>query len=120
MARLIKSFRYAIRGIFIVIRGENNARIHMIAATIVLLTGWWLELSVIELAILVLAIAMVILMEAANTVAEKILDIVDNSHNPRVAKAKDMAAGAVLLAALLAAIIGALMFVPHLEKIWGR
>ena len=113
LARL-RSFPHAFRGLGDVLRSQHNAWIHATATVIVVGAGWWLGLSRSEWAILILTIAAVWTAEAFNTALESLADAVSPAHHPLVGKAKDAAAGAVLVAAIASVIVGLLIFVPHL------
>jgi diacylglycerol kinase len=112
--RLISSFRYAWAGILYVLRSQRNFRIHLAITTLVVLLGLWLRLSWGEWAILALTIALVLMAEMFNTVAETAIDMATNHFHPLAKIAKDVAAGAVLIMAIIAVIVGALILGPHL------
>ena len=116
---VINSFNYALRGISHILRLERNARIHLVIAVIVLLAGVLLKLSVLELAAIFFAILTVFLAEIANTALEKTLDLIQPQPHENIRMVKDMAAGAVLVAAIGAAAIGAVIFWPYImEAVW--
>lgn len=116
---IIQGFRYAFAGIYYVFKNERNARIHLLIAIASLLLGWELDVSNTELAAIFFAIIIVFLAEVVNTAIEKTLDLIEPGHHPQVAIIKDMAAGAVLVAAGGAAIIGAVIFVPYItDWLW--
>lgn len=117
---LSRSFFNAFRGLVWVFRYERNARIHLVAAVAVLAVGLWLRLSAWEVVAVVMAVLVVFLGEIFNTAIEKILDMIEPHHNPKVGRIKDMAAGAVLVAAVAAVVIGGLIFWPHAEAMWPR
>jgi len=108
------SVAHALHGIARLVRGEPNARIHAAATLSVLALGAWLGLGRLEWAALVLAIGAVWAAEALNSAFEALCDAVRPEPDPRVARAKDLAAGAVLLAALAAAAVGVLVLGPPL------
>lgn len=110
----LHSFRAALTGLGSVLRGEPNARIHAVAALLVILAGFWLEISRLEWCWLVVAIAAVFAAEALNTALETLADAVHPDPNPGVGRAKDVAAGAVLVVAFAAALVGLLVLGPHL------
>lgn len=118
MERLITSFGHAWRGIKYVLKHENNARIHLLFAVIVLVGGLSLRLTSSDLAAIMLAIIIVFFAEIMNTAFEKTLDIVEPNHHPQVKLIKDMAAGAVLVTAVAAVVIGVVIFTPYLVQIW--
>lgn len=111
--RLINGFKYALLGLVYILKSEQNARIHLGIALVVLGAGLYLNLSPAELAAIFFAVIIVFLAEVLNTAIEKTLDLIEPQHNGRVAIIKDMAAGAVLVAAGGALIIGAVIFWPY-------
>ena len=110
----LRSFQAALSGLASVVGGEPNARIHLAAAAGVVLAGLWLEVSRLEWCWLVAAIAAVLAAEALNTALESLADATHPDPHPGVGRAKDAAAGAVLLVAIAAAMIGLLVLGPHL------
>ncbi len=107
------AFRDAGRGVAFLIRGEAHARIHLLATLIVLGLGLWLGLPLTDWLALILAVGLVWVAEAVNSAIEATVDLVSPDWHPLAGKAKDIAAGAVLLAALCAASVGVLVFGPH-------
>lgn len=111
---LIASFADAIRGLRIVIATQRNFRIHVAAAALVLLGAWYLDVSTLQLGLLVLTIALVVITEAVNTALERAVDLVTQEYHPTARAAKDIAAGAVLLAVLVAIMVGLIILGPRL------
>ncbi|MCG6871163.1 MAG: diacylglycerol kinase family protein [Gammaproteobacteria bacterium] len=111
---LAASFGHALAGIRRLLATQRNARIHLLVTTGVAALGWWLSLRRLDWALLVVAMGLVWIAEAMNSALEALGDTVDRSHNPGIAAAKDLAAGAVLLAAVAATLIGALVLFPYL------
>ncbi len=121
LKRLINGFRYALLGLWHIIRVEQNARIHLAVAVLVMVAGLAFGLSNGELAAIFFAVIIVFLAEVLNTAIEKTLDLIEPQFNNKVAIIKDMAAGAVLVAAVGAVIIGVVIFTPYvLEFLWRR
>jgi diacylglycerol kinase len=114
VAAFIAGFRYAFRGFWYTLRTQRNMRVHTVAALLVLLAGWLFRISPGEFALLILAIAGVMVTEMVNTVCEIMIDLVQPELHPQAGTAKDVAAGAVLLSAILAIVIGMLVLGPHL------
>ena len=106
----IDSFRYALNGILLSFKTQRHLRIHFGVAVLVLLAGFVWRLSRTELLILVFAISLVILAELFNTALETVVDLVTTDYHPLAKVAKDVAAGAVLVAAVNAALVGLLLF----------
>lgn len=107
--KVLRSFRFAGQGIFDLFRYENNAKVHLLAAIAVIGVGFWLQLSVLEWAIILTQIGLVWAAEAVNTAIEKLCDVVSPAHHPTIGKVKDMAAGAVLILTIMAVVIGLLI-----------
>lgn len=110
----LKSFTYAFSGIATLVRGEHNTWIHLLATIVVVSLGCYFSVSSLDWALLVLAISMVWLAEGMNTAVELLADAVTEEQDLLIGKAKDVAAGAVLITAIGAAVIGGLVFCPHL------
>lgn len=109
----LASFGYAFAGIAVLLREQHNARVHLLATAVVVGAGILFHVSMTEWALLVLAITGVWVAEALNTAIELVCDVASPEYHPLVKKAKDVAAGAVLLSATGAAAIGALVFLPY-------
>lgn len=118
LKRRVRSFRYAFQGIGYLLREQPNARIHAAATLGVLLCGWWLGLSPWEWAVMLLCIGLVLAAEAINSAVEALVDLVSPDHHPLAGKAKDLAAGAVLICALIAALAWAVIHIPKLLERW--
>jgi len=116
--KLKNSFVYAMRGIGELWRGEQNFRVEVIIAVIVIAMSYVLELRSIEKAILVLIILLVLGAEAVNTVMENILDGTSRAVNPYFRVAKDILAGITLVAAVGAVLIGFIIFYPYLRPLF--
>jgi len=116
LPRRLASFGHAGRGLRALL-AEPNARIQLLAAGAVIALGLWLDLGRADFALLGLAIGLVLALEALNTALEALADRVAPDPHPLVAKAKDVAAGAVLIASAAAAVLGLLVLGPPL---WAR
>ena len=108
----INSFGYAFKGIKVLFKSQPNARIHAAITTMVIIFGLLFHLSLLEWAIIVLAIGLVLAAEAFNTALEYLTDLVSPDFHPMAGKVKDVSAGAVLISAICAAIMGLLIFIP--------
>ena len=108
----LASFGHALRGIRVLFKSQVNARLHLLAATLVIALGWGLQVSATEWLGLVLAMAAVFTAEALNTALELLVDLVSPEWNALARDAKDVAAGAVLLASIGALVVGGLVFLP--------
>ena len=112
----LRSFGYAWKGIRCCVGKEQNLSFHLIATVLVVIAGWQLDITRTEWAILLLCIGMVIAAELFNTAIEKLVDLVSPEQHPLAGQVKDIAAGAVLVCAATAAIIGLMVFVPYLTR----
>jgi len=110
--KLIFSFKYAFEGIITTIKEERNMFIHFLIAIIVVITGVYVRLSLNEWLICLLLFALVFSLELINTAIENTVDLVTTKKNKKAKIAKDAAAGAVLIAAIFASIIGIIIFLP--------
>ncbi|MCF2442909.1 diacylglycerol kinase family protein [Dyadobacter sp. CY345] len=113
--KALKSFRYAGVGMYDLFRQENNAKIHLIAAALIVIAGFWFNLSVTEWCIIIIQVALVWSAEAFNTAIEKLADTVTSDYHPSIKIVKDVAAAGVLILAISAVIVAAIIFFP---KIW--
>ena len=109
----IQSFKYVLNGILTLLRTQPNARIHALATLVVCAAGAYFKLQRSEWCWIILAIAFVWMAEAFNTALEFLADAVNPTYHPLVGKAKDVAAGAVLISAIGAAVIGGIVFWPY-------
>lgn len=116
MKKIIDSFRNAFRGIRIAARTERNMRIHLIFAILVIFFGTLFLISPLEWMICLICFGLVIGMEMMNTAIETLVDLVSPQKQKMAGKAKDIAAGAVLVSALIAATVGLIIFVPKAWK----
>ena len=119
IAERLKSVGFALTGIATMIRTQHNAWIHLASSITVVSAGLWFAVPREEWAWLVLAIVAVWTAEALNTAFEVMCDVTSPEFHPLVKQAKDVAAGAVLIAALGATIIGLLVFAPRLAVLFG-
>jgi diacylglycerol kinase len=114
MHKRINSFKYALTGIKTAIKDEPNLKFHFLAMILVFILGFWFDISLIEWSIIILTVGFVITSELLNTAIEEIVDSFTNSDHPGAKKAKDVAAGAVLISSITASIIGLLIFLPYI------
>jgi diacylglycerol kinase len=116
LARRLKSFGPAFRGIWAAFKTQHNFRIHMLAMIVVINGGFFFKLSLAEWSLVVVALGLVLAAELINTAIEWLVDLVSPDYSEKAGIIKDVAAGAVLLAALIAVIIAALVFLPKILK----
>ncbi|GAB3717379.1 hypothetical protein GCM10027592_59440 [Spirosoma flavus] len=118
--KVIRSFGFAGQGILDLFRFENNAKMHLLIAILVVLAGFILELSRLEWAIILTQFGLVWAAEAFNTAIEKLCDFVSPGIHPQIKAVKDLSSGAVLLVAIAAAIIGLIILGGRLLDITGN
>lgn len=109
-----KSVQYALEGIFACIKKERNMKIHLSMMIIVIICGFVFSIEIFEWIICIILFGLVIALELINTAIEAVVDLCSPTFHPLSKLAKDMAAGAVLIAAISAAIIGLIIFIPKL------
>jgi diacylglycerol kinase (ATP) len=114
LRKRIKSFSYAFAGIKVLLREEHNARIHTVAALVAVMLGFLFGITPGEWTAVVIVIAMVFAAEAVNSAIERTADFVKAERDDRKRDIKDLAAGAVLLCAMGAAVVGVIIFLPYL------
>lgn len=112
--KVFKSFSYAIEGIVHGVKRERNLRIHLTITVMVCLIGFWFDISITEWLIILLAIGGVIALELVNTALERVVDLVTEEFQPLAKQAKDVAAGAVFIYAIIAVMIGMVIFLPKI------
>ena len=117
---LLESFNFAVEGIIHVLRTQRNMRIHFLAAVVVLVTAIAIGVNKLELIALLLAIAFVFITEMINSALEQAIDVSTTSFDPLAKMAKDIAAGAVLIATLNAIAVGYLVFSGEIADRSGR
>lgn len=116
--KLFKSFGYAFKGLIELLKTEQNAKIHLTATLLVFVLAIALRVNHLEAAILFIAVIMVFALEIINTAIEKILDFLHPDNHWVIAKVKDALAGAVLIAATIAVVVGALIFYPYFRDLF--
>ena len=112
----ILSFKYAFEGLVAALRKEPNLKFHLIIAALVLLISFLLNISTKDWIAVVILIGFVIAVELTNTAIETVVDGLTQDQHPAAKIAKDISAGAVLIAAATAAIAGILIFAPYLIR----
>jgi diacylglycerol kinase len=113
--KCLRSFRYAFHGIYQVTKNENNAKIHLLASGMVIGTGCYFKIDAKDWLWLLLAITLVWITEAVNSSIEKLVDMVSPEYHPIAGKVKDIAAGAVLIAAFFALAVATIIFMPYIN-----
>ena len=114
LATRLRSFGFAVKGLFYAIKTEGNARVHLLATLLVMALGFGFEVTRPEWAALAAAIGLVWMAELLNTALENLCDSVEPAQSEAIGRVKDVSAAAVLVAAIAAAVIGALVFWPYI------
>jgi diacylglycerol kinase len=104
----------AVRGIFIVLSGQRNFYIEIVIAALVITAGFFFVLGPVEWCLILICISLVISLEAMNTALEHLADALKPEFDPLIGKAKDVSAGAVLIASIFAGIVGIIIFAPRI------
>ena len=112
--RLGRAFIYAWAGVRWLIRHERNAQIHLFSAAMAIWLAWRLDLAPVEWGLLILTIGVVFVAEAMNTALEALTDLISPDYHPQAKVVKDVAAGGVLLAAMMAIVMALILFLPKL------
>lgn len=119
LVRRAKSFTHAGRGIWVFVRTTHNAWLHAVILIAAVMLGFYFAITQVEWLFVVLAAGLVMTAEAFNTAIEVDIDLTSPEYHPFARDTKDVAAGAVLIAAMTAAIIGLAIFVPHFLALFG-
>ena len=110
----VKSFYFALRGIWEGVKTERNIRIHSMMTVVVILLGTYVSLNWIEWLFVLIAVTGTVALELVNSALERVVDLVTEEYHPLARQAKDMAAAAVLLYAIFSVIVGIVIFLPKL------
>lgn len=116
LKKQLRSFGYAWKGIRCCVGKEQNLSFHLIAMVVTVIAGFLLEITRTDWMIVILCIGVVIAAELFNSAIEKLVDLVSPERHPIAGQVKDIAAGAVLVCAATAAIIGLIVFIPYLTR----
>lgn len=112
-----RSFRYAWAGVKTLVRTQHNAWIHLSAMVAVIIAGVLFGITPAEWALVVMCIGAVLAAEAVNSAVEALADRITRQHDVQIGVAKDLAAGAVLLTAAAAAVVGLIIFIPYIIRL---
>jgi diacylglycerol kinase len=113
----LNSFRFAFKGLTSLFMNEHNARIHLAAAILAISSGIILKITALEWSVIIIVIGMVFIAELLNSSLETLSDIVSPEFDEGIRKAKDYAAAAVLISAVVSVIAGGLIFIPAILKL---
>ena len=114
MNKFIRGFGYALKGLWYACKTQLNFRVHLVCTLIAVFLGWALKISPGEWLWIVLCIGLVLLTELLNTALELLCDVISPEYNEKIGHVKDISAGAVLVTAITAIVIGAVIFLPNL------
>lgn len=114
MLTFLKNFWAALRGIKVAFFEEISFQLQSLAAIVVLIFAFFLGVPKVQIIILLFTICLVLTLELVNSIVERILDIIKAEHDPKIKDAKDIMAGAVTISAMIALIVGILIFGPYL------
>jgi diacylglycerol kinase (ATP) len=109
-----KGFVYAAKGAFLLLRTESSIQLQFLLAVVVTIAGFYYEISRVEWMIQTLAIGLVMGIEGLNTAIEKLSDFIQPNHDPKIGLIKDISAGAVMIAAVAASILGLIIYLPKI------
>lgn len=110
-------FKHAFAGLITLLKKDHNFLIHIICALLVIILSFILSLSAIEWTIIIIAIGTVLICESINTAIEFVVDLVTDSYATYAKYAKDIAAFAVLIASIVALVLGLIIFIPHIVNL---
>jgi diacylglycerol kinase len=114
MKPLFKAFGFAFKGVIAGFASERNMKLHALAAVLVIAAGFYYHISLQEWVALMICIGGVVVTELINTAVEKLTDLISPEYNTEAGLVKDLAAGAVLMAAIISVVVGVIIFVPKI------
>ena len=115
----LKAVTYAFRGFKILISSEDSFKAQFCVGLFTIILGFIFKISIIEWMIQLIAIALVLVAEACNTMVEKLADFVNPNYNKNIGVIKDIGAGAALIAAIIALIIGCIIYIPKIINLFS-
>ncbi|GIO23102.1 diacylglycerol kinase family protein [Oceanobacillus sp. J11TS1] len=110
-------FRFAWIGLKTVVKKEFNFQLHLIATAVVTAFGIFFSLSLTEWAIILLTISLVLITEMINSIIERVMDFIQPNYDDRIKEIKDIAAGVVLVTAIISVVVGILIFGPKIIQL---
>ena len=113
----LASFRFAMNGLWSLLKYEHNSRIHLAGAFAAIISGLMFKLNCSEWSLLILVIGIVFITELLNSAVESLADYINPEWNDQIRKAKDYSAAAVLISAVISVIIGAIIFIPKISNL---
>lgn len=119
LSKFMDSFKYAFNGIAYSVKNNQNIKVHIVVALVVLTVGFLVGLTRYETFAVALLIVLVISAEMINSSIEEVVDLLVNEHRKEAKNAKDVSAGMVLIIALFALVVGIFIFLPHILSLFG-
>ena len=113
----VASFRFAMNGLWSLIKYEHNSRIHLAGAITAIILGLIFKLNSSEWSLIIIVIGLVFITELLNSAVESLADYINPEWNELIKKAKDYSAAAVLISAIISVIIGAIIFIPKISDL---
>lgn len=113
-----RSFGYALEGLKLAVEHDQNVRIHLIIALLVIATSLYFQITAFEFLFVIFSIFFVVITELINTAIEEMTNLIVKEHRREAKIAKDVAAAAVLLSALFALTVGAVVFAPYIVSLF--
>jgi diacylglycerol kinase len=110
----LASFRFAMNGLWSLLKYEHNSRIHLAVAITAIILGMMLKLNSYEWSIIIILIGIVFITELLNSALESLADVTNPDLNELIKKAKDYSAAAVLVSAIISVVIGMIIFIPRI------
>ena len=114
LGKRLLGFKYAFKGALMLLKNEASIQVQSVIAVIMIVAGFYFEISTTEWIFQTLAIGLVLSIEGLNTAAEEIADFIHPDFHNKIGYIKDVAAGGVLIAAIIATVIGILIFLPKI------
>lgn len=114
----IRSVRFSVRGIWLLLKTERSIKVQVFIAIIITIIGYFSDLSLLEWMIQFMAIGLVLVAEALNTAIEKISDFIQPLHDKKIESIKDIGAGAAGIAAIISLIVGGLIYLPRIQSLF--
>lgn len=115
----LRSFKFAFKGILLLFRNEHNAWIHFLSMISAISLGFYFDITSLEWIAVILSIGIVLSAEAFNTAIEQIANFIQPDQDKNIERIKDLAAGAVLLTAISALIVGLIIFLPKIIHLFN-
>ncbi|MDC7998066.1 diacylglycerol kinase [Gilvibacter sediminis] len=113
IGKRLMAFKYAGRGAWLLLKNEASIQVQAVIALVVTVAGFYFEITATEWVLQFFAIGLVMATEGANTAIEEIANFIHPERHPKIGYIKDVAAGAVFFAAVIAIVIGCIIYIPY-------